>query len=261
MRTIVLTGATSGIGLAAAHRLADPTIRLIAQGPESEADAETVLRPLRERAGELRYVSADFTDLAAVQALATAIEALAPVDVLINNAAIAGPRRYTESAQGVELTFHINYLAGSLLTDLLLPVMPQTARIVNTASATHYSAQLQLDDLEYAQHRYSSVDAYSRSKLAIVTASRSLARRISQTVVSIHPGVISTALLHAMFGSGGAGVDSGGANLVAAIDTDVPSGSYLDERSPAKPNPIADDPQFQQRLHEVTSNLLGLQLH
>ena len=138
--------------------------------------------------------------------------------------------------------------------------MPDGARIVNTASATHYSAVLDLDDLDFEREPYSAVAAYSRSKLAIVTASRSLATRIPQTVVSVHPGVISTELLHAMFGSGGDSIEHGAVNLGAAMHADVPSGTYLDESSPATPNPIADDPGLQDRLHSLTSRLVGRQL-
>ncbi len=260
MRTVVLTGATSGIGLAAAAMLADPDTHVIAHGPRPAAAVEAALGSVPERAGEFHYLSADFGDLDSVSALAGAIRQLGPVDVLINNAGIAGSRAQRQSRQGVELTFQVNYLAGVLLTELLLPEMPADARIVNTASGTHYSARLDLDDLDYARHPYDEYDAYARSKLAVVTATRSLARRIPQSVVSVHPGVISTNLLHAMFGSGGASPERGGANLVAAVDADVPSGTYLDERIPASPNPLADDPRFQARLYEVTSTLLGREL-
>jgi len=260
MRTVVLTGATSGIGLAAAALLAEPSTHLILHGTRPAATVEAALGSLRERAGEFHYLSADFGDLASVRALAGAIEQFVPIDVLINNAGIPGPPEQRQSAQGVELTFQVNYLGGALLTDLLLPGMPAGGRIVNTASATHYSARLDLDDLDYMHHRYSAYDAYARSKLAVVTASRSFAQRIPQSMISVHPGVIATKLLRSMFGSGGASPDRGGANLVAAVDADVPSGTYLDERMPASPNPLADDPRFQARLREVTSTLLGREL-
>jgi NAD(P)-dependent dehydrogenase (short-subunit alcohol dehydrogenase family) len=98
---------------------------------------------------------------------------------------------------------------------------------------------LALDDLNFTHRAYSPVAAYAQSKLAIVIYSCWLAGIISQRVVSIHPGVISTGLLHAMFGEGGDPVAYGGANLVAAVTAEVPTGTYLDERRPGPPNPVA----------------------
>ncbi|MFL1375985.1 MULTISPECIES: hypothetical protein [unclassified Nocardiopsis] len=99
--------------------------------------------------------------------------------------------------------------------------------------------------------------AYARSELAIVAHTARPAGRVPQTVPSIHPGVISTGLLHAMFGAMGAGADRGGADLVAVTTVDGPSGSYLDERVVGRPNPVALDPAFQEGLHRATVRLLG----
>jgi NAD(P)-dependent dehydrogenase (short-subunit alcohol dehydrogenase family) len=253
MTFIVLTGATSGIGLALARRLSTTDI-LVLQGPEEH-------RPKGlDDAHRAHYLAADFTDLSNVRALASNILDLGVPDVLVNNAGIPGPSTFTRSSEGVERTFQVNYLAGALLTDLLLDEMTESARIVNTASATHYSGSLLLDDLDFAEQRYSAIAAYARSKLAVVTATRSLAQRIPQLVLSVHPGVISTNLLHAMFGSGGSSVEDGATNLLSAISAEVPTGTYLDETTPAYPNPAADDPTLQERLRSVTSQLVDRQI-
>jgi NAD(P)-dependent dehydrogenase (short-subunit alcohol dehydrogenase family) len=253
MNYVILTGATSGIGLALAGRLLD-TGTLLIQGPEDSPPAYLLSRR------NVHYVQSDFGALSDVHDLAAQALEIGRPDILINNAAIPGPPQFEKSRDGVELTFQVNYLAGALLTDLLLPGMPASGRIVNTASATHYSASLDLDDLDFRRERYSPVAAYSRSKLAIVAASQSLASRIPQRVLSVHPGVISTTLLHAMFGAGGDSVDHGAATLEAAMFSDAPSGAYLDELTPAGPNPIAVDTQFQERLRDVTSDLLGREI-
>lgn len=261
-RTVVLTGATTGIGLAAAQQLVvAPVARtLIIHGPQPPASAAPVIRDLQDRAHPgttIHYLSADFTDTDAVSELADSIRELTDsVDVLINNAGIPGPRNLTRGPRGVEVTFEVNYLAGALLTDLLIPTLSSTGRVVNVASATHESARMDLSDLVFAHRPYDSVTAYAQSKLAIVTHSVRLAGLIPQRVISIHPGVISTRLLHSMFGIGGEQLTVGGENLAATVTVDVPSGSYLDEKIVRRPNPVALRSSAQDELHETTCRLL-----
>jgi NAD(P)-dependent dehydrogenase (short-subunit alcohol dehydrogenase family) len=261
---ILLTGATSGIGLAAATTLAGLPHQLVLHGPESEGDAADVVDRIARAAHPgttIRYVSADFTRLDAPRRLAERVLAdTDQLDVLINNAAIPGPLTATIGAAGTELAYQVNYLAGTLLTHHLLPRLHERGRIVNVASATHFGATLDVDDLDFRRRSYSPSAAYAQSKLAIVTYSNWLATRVAQTVVSIHPGVVSTRLLHAMFAVGGGSTDVGGANLANAASADLRSGTYLDESTPSSPSPESLDRGSQEVLVADTVRRLGVPL-
>ncbi len=246
----MLTGATSGIGLATARLLADRVGLLIVQGPEKAAEVRD-----RLPAGVV-YLRADYSELAAVARLAGDMRAEAgAVDLLINNAARPGPPARTLTGDGHEITFQTNYLAPVLLTALL----GEPPRVVNVASATHLSATLHLDDVDLARHRYAPDVAYAHSKLALVTETCRLAATLTPpaAAVSMHPGIISTALLHAMFSIGGDSPARAAENLRYVATRDGDNGTYYDEREPADPNPQATDPRTQQRLYELTRAALS----
>ena len=209
VKTVVLTGATSGIGRAAANKFALESDNLILQGPESPAEVLGDFDAIRGRAS-IHYIQADYASLNTVEEMAAEILSLTgAVDLLINNAGIPGSFQRRTTSIGVERTFHINFLAGTLLTNLLLPLIPErTGRILNVSSATHFSATLDLD-VGFLTGGYSATNAYARSKLAVTTYSCWLARQIEPVVLSLHPGVISTGLLHSMFGIGGSRAELG----------------------------------------------------
>jgi NAD(P)-dependent dehydrogenase (short-subunit alcohol dehydrogenase family) len=267
--TVVLTGATAGIGRATALALAGRPDHLILHGVEPEQDVRNLLSTVRSamRAGaRLTYIHADYGALADVGRLALDIRgATDHVDILINNAGRPGPPNRTTTAEGNEITFQTNYLAPVGLTTRLLDLLGRSpnGRIVNVASSTHYSATLHLDDLAFARRRYSAAEAYAHSKLALVTYSCWLgAHRPSPSldVVSMHPGVISTRLLHAMFGVRGDPPDDAARRVryVASLHGD--NGAYYDESRRVPPKHEATDATVQERLHAITTRLLDEQL-
>jgi len=191
-RTVVVTGASSGIGAAAARRFAElgATVAVVGRSPDRTA-------AVAEAVGGQPHL-ADFGRLDDVRRLAKELLDRYPrIDVLANNAGGVFARR-TTSADGHELTFQVNHLAPFLLTSLLLDRLaeaPEGARVVNTTSMGYRFGRLDLDDLNGTHRRYSSQGSYGTAKLATVIFTRELARRMRDTGVTasvFHPGLIAT---------------------------------------------------------------------
>jgi NAD(P)-dependent dehydrogenase (short-subunit alcohol dehydrogenase family) len=190
--TILVTGATDGLGRALAHRLAADGHPLILHGRDAGKLAETAADI---EGAQVRTVRADLSDLAQVRKLAADVRGMTDrLDVFVSNAGIgsglpAGRTRQT-SADGYELRFAVNYLAGFLLTLELLPLLRAAApaRIVNVASLGQHP--LDFADL-MIERGYSGPRAYSQSKLAQIMSGFELATRVPAaevTVNSLHPG-------------------------------------------------------------------------
>jgi NAD(P)-dependent dehydrogenase (short-subunit alcohol dehydrogenase family) len=199
-RTCVMTGATSGIGLAAASELAARGARLVlvARNPARAGDAITAIRA-RTRDADVEIVRGDLASLAQVRAAAAEVLARCPaIDVLFNNAGVVHLKREV-TVDGYETTFAVNHLAYFLFTNLLLDRLRATpgARIVSTASEAHrFGGGLDFDDLQ-SERRYRGFGVYGRSKLCNILWTRELARRLEGSGVTancFHPGGVATRL-------------------------------------------------------------------
>ena len=276
-KTCVITGATSGIGRAAAEALAAMGARIVMIARDKQR-GDAMLARLRDRfplAGHSIYY-ADLLRLAEVERAAADIAAAEPrVDVLLNNAgAMFAARKITPD--GFERTFALNHVAPFVLThglrERLFAAAP--ARVINTSGALHHLATLHLDDLRL-EHRYNAFYAYAHAKLCCVLFTRELARRWASRQVTancLHPGEVATrfgyqsgglipyafAIIH-LFGSSPEKGARRIVRLASAREYSGITGRYFYKAKLARPNPLAEDDENAERLWQATSRLVGIQ--
>ncbi len=192
-RTVLVTGATSGIGLETARQLGRMGTRVVL-GVRDPARGLAVAREIASAGGDAEVLPIDLGSFASVRAAAARFsDTHAGLDVLVNNAGIIASRRRL-SVDGHELTWATNFLGGFLLTRLLLPALRRSARprVVNVSSVGHAAGRLDWSDLEL-ERSFRPFRAYANSKLAQVLFTRELARREPDvTANAVHPGLNST---------------------------------------------------------------------
>jgi NAD(P)-dependent dehydrogenase (short-subunit alcohol dehydrogenase family) len=269
-RTIVITGASDGIGAAAARALSQSGDRVVIVG-RSPGKTAAVAEALGTD-----HLVADFACLDEVRTLAAELQERYPrIDVLANNAGgIMGDRETT--IDGHEKTFQVNHLAPYLLTTLLMDrLVASQARVINTSSAANLLfGKIDLDDLQ-GETKYSANKAYGDGKLANILFTRELHRRYSDqglTTAAFHPGVVATS-----FSTGSTtlmrliyqtplkrlllGAEQGADTLVwlatATPGADWASGEYYEKRRIQKANKQAYDAQLAADLWEQSTALVA----
>jgi NAD(P)-dependent dehydrogenase (short-subunit alcohol dehydrogenase family) len=267
---VVLTGATRGIGRAAAVELARQGAEVAVVGREDERVAAVVEEAREAGDAEVHQHVADLTLMSEVRRLADELgENHERIDVLANNAgALFASRKETD--EGFERTFALNHLAPFLLTNLLRARL-RGGRVVTTASDAHHSGHLDLDDLQ-SEHSYAAMRVYSTTKLCNILFTRELARRAPELNANcFHPGVVRTG-----FGKNEKGIwkilttiaapfmrspQRGARTLVWLALSEHGGeldGEYVEDEKLATPSRAALDDDLAQALWERSAELVGL---
>ncbi len=265
--TILITGASDGLGKEAARKLAAQGARLILHG-RNEAKLQAVVSAIQADFPDARIdtILADFSSLAQVRAMAAELnESFERLDVLVNNAGVL-PLRRQASADGFELTFAVNYLAPFLLTNLLLPLLKRSApaRIVNLSSIAHHLvavSPLQMDNIP----GYVGWIVYARTKLLLTASTFALARRLKDSGVTcnaLHPGIIpGTNVTRALWARFQTTREEGAQTIVdCCLNPELAdvSGAYISIDRVARANPQALSVHFQETLWKKSLAWCGL---
>jgi NAD(P)-dependent dehydrogenase (short-subunit alcohol dehydrogenase family) len=273
-RTILITGATDGLGRALAGRLAADGARLLLHGRDQarlDAVADEIATAAADGGGPRPRpltVRADFAELAQVRAMTEQVGSLTSrLDVLVSNAGIGSGAPASKgravSADGYELRFAVNYLAGFALTLGLLPLLRATggARVVNVASLGQ--APVDFDDV-MIEKGYSGSRAYGQSKLAQITSGFTLAGRLPAaevTVNSLHPATyMPTKMVLEEVGHSLDTLARGEAatrRLVSDPALATVTGRFYDRKTETRAHPAAYDPEIQQQLWDLSLDLTG----
>lgn len=273
-KTVVITGATSGIGAIAARHLAEQGARIVIVA-RNRHRAQDTLRDLRSANARQAHIAfyADLSRLEEMKRVAAEIAAAEPkIDVLMNNAGlIASRNRRTED--GLELMFATNHMSYFVLTHLLLERLRASGggRVISTASEAHRRGQL---DFNHLQEQKGS-SGYGTTKLCNILFTRELARRLAGSSVTancLHPGFVATRF----------GDDAGGAlrtglaiakrlfalspeegaktmvYLASSAEVAGRSGGYYDRCAPAEPSAAAQSDVDARRLWELSAGIAGI---
>jgi NAD(P)-dependent dehydrogenase (short-subunit alcohol dehydrogenase family) len=277
-KTVLLTGATSGIGLEASVALARQGARVVMVG-RNEVKTAAAVADVSARSGskEVSSLLCDFSSQASVRALAEAVRSRVDrLDVLVNNAGGVNKARQV-TVDGIEATFAVNHLGYFLLTNLLLDLVVKSApaRVVTVASVGHRRGTLDFEDLGFERGGYSIMRAYGRSKLANILFAAELARRLAGSGVtsnSLHPGSVDTniwsgaplwakPIIQLVFRPFFISAEKGGERIVqlaASADLEGVTGKYFEDGKAVDPAPLARDGALATRLWDVSARMVKL---
>jgi len=276
-KTILITGATSGIGRETAKQLAktDATVVIVAR---NSGKGERAVREIQACSAnkKISYLTADLSSQKEVRRLASDFTGrFHSLDVLINNAGMLSTGlKY--SADGIEMQLAVNHLACFLLTNLLLGVLGKSpsARIVNVSSEANFRGEINFDDLNFTKN-YDGIKAYRQSKLANVLFTYELAERLKgQTITAncLDPGGVNTNLGNAhangfvywawllakpFFASIKKGAMTS-VYLACSPEVEGVSGKYFERCEPKKSAPLSYDRRLAEKLWEVSEKMTGI---
>lgn len=268
----LVTGASSGIGLATSWQLArlGATVVMVARDDDRGMAAK---RMVEAKSGNpnIHLMMANLASLAQVRSLAQKFQAAFPaLHILINNAAVI-PLKREVSEDGYEMQLAVNHLAPFLLTNLLLPhsKASRPARIITVSSMVHSWARIEFNDLQSNQN-YDPSNVYAMTKLANLLFTVQLAKNLKGSDVtanSLHPGVIDTKLYKNYMGNGGpadateAALERGASTTIhLATNTDLAevSGKYFAKAKEAQPSAASQNEETARYLWKVSAELVGL---
>ncbi|KAI8484769.1 hypothetical protein Bbelb_375320 [Branchiostoma belcheri] len=280
-KTVIITGANQGIGFETAKDLAGRGAKIILACRDLTR-AQKAADDIKEETKNENIVvhQLNLASLASVHGFAQKInETEEQLNILINNAGVMAPPK-TQTEDGFELQFGVNHLGHFLLTNLLLDLLKKSSpsRVVNVSSMAHKGGNLNFDDLQWEKRQYVPFDAYGDSKIANISFTRELARKLEGTGVttySLHPGVIKTDLYNHLGTSMGwkSGVINTfakwfGKTVVQGAQTTIhcavtegledKTGQYFSDCAPKQPTSRARDDDVARRLWEVSEKLVGL---
>lgn len=263
-KTVLVTGSTDGIGKQTVLEMAQLGATVILHGRDP-AKGHRVMQEIKEASHneQLDIFIANLASLNQVRKMSDEIhQKYDRLDVLINNAGVA-LGSYEVSEDGYEMTFAVNYLAGFLLTTLLLDLIKTGApsRIINVSSMVH-SSRLDFDNLSATKH-FDGWEAYCQSKLCNILFTYELASKLEGrgvTVNCLHPGVINTKLLRVNF-RGGSPVTEGSNKLIyLATDPEFENvtGKYFVDKRATRSSEITYDSEIRKKLWQLSAKLCGL---
>ena len=264
-KTVLITGSTDGVGRVVAERLGASGARVLVHGRD-EGRGKAVVSVTEASGGKAELLVADLSSLAEVRRFAEAVRAKTTrLDILINNAGVGTGGQDSKrqvSADGYELRFAVNYLAGFLLTSELLPLLKASApaRIVNVASAGQQA--IDFGDVMLT-HGYSGVRAYCQSKLAQILFTIDLAEQVKGsgvTVNALHPAsYMNTTMVRQAGVTPWSSVDAGAdaiLNLATSPALDGRSGLYFDGKRESRADAQAYDEKARRQLRTLSLELI-----
>ncbi|XP_018609723.1 retinol dehydrogenase 12 isoform X2 [Scleropages formosus] len=275
-KTVIITGANTGIGKETARDLAHRGARLILACRDAEK-AEAAKKEITEDSGNQNVVvmKLDLSDTKSIRDFAELInKEEKQINILINNAGIM-MCPYSKTADGFEMQFGVNHLGHFLLTYLLMDLIKRSApaRIVNVSSTAHTWGAINLDDIN-SEKSYDAKKAYGQSKLANILYTRSLAKRLEGTGVtaySLHPGVVQSELwrhlstplqlavkVFSPFTK--TAVQGAQTSIYCAVEPELEkeSGGYYSDCAPASCARSARDDEMAQNLWDLSCQMLGI---